>query len=1197
MIEKGQCPELGEIRAWLEERLANDHHSPIEAHVNDCEACSAKALHILENQLPNHFMQNGVASGTDGEKDQINGNASERLKQTLFDFRSGNESSATDGGTAHAATYDLLGTAGFGNRDAKLPRMLDHFQLIGILGQGGMGRVYMAEDTLLHREVAVKVMRPDKAHDFNYRAKFLNEARAVARLDDDFVVPIFHVGIAEDEPYFVMPRLRGETLHRRIQREKRLPLSVSLQVAREITSGLTAVHQAGLIHRDLKPANVFLREDTNRACLLDFGVASEFDTISDASKKTPLVGTPQFMSPEQTRRQALTYASDLFALGIVIYEMISGGSPFRRDSVEQTLQAITCEPVPPLAETVEGVSQEMSDLASDLMAKDPEQRPIDAETVTQRLEQIRRDTASNASDRSRSSAWYAPKRRLWIAAAVLVFGLVGTVFAPERFGGKSSTANILISDEPAIPDEPAISSFDHPPELSSAAKPVFSATPSQLVRAFASYEPLPTKVKPGEPISPMATVSQPVPIAGVRSWSVELRSHYGKVTQILRHPDGQQLATSSNDGGVRLWDNEGRLKNILMGHFGTVPKTHSFSPCGRYLATKNRRSAKFSDPVLRIWDVESGRCVIHVRLPFKVGCLAWSPDGRMIALDGELGTIDIVSLDDDRRRQLNVEPETQGKFAWSADSQYLVTKSSEGPAIFDVAARSQVATLLPDETTGGEYISHFVSFSHDGQLVAGYAGSSVYLWDFASRQFLGTIETDIPVIWNLSWHPHRSEFMVSGVSGESEPTNSLERYWAPTGKLIKRHDFDYLVSEASYVGNGNDIALGHLHDLRIFDTTKVGDGDDHHIETGLHHRGTTMPIDRGRRLVCGDRIFSIPSGELVETIDNSQGDLVIADFNGRWFAYESDHDQLVVMPRNGSLPIAKWTIAERSDFYRADRAGRWLLRREGSMVHVYPMTADNEERQLQHPVAVWCAEISPDGTQVITLAADKKVRLWSVSTGTIEREKRFPAVRREFESVQRLGSSLLDWSSDGSSIFLGLFQQVVRLPLDTWAPETIAKIEHHKALRGIVCADNQEDLVVTTDAWSTSLLTHDAQTTQQDEQTGQNFFWSSDGKYFFCGGIGHNCSQMGTRFFDGKTFRRTGVLFGKISDEQWVTVGADGHYRGSESIDSHLVYTVLLEDGSNQTYTPVEFQERFGWSNEADRASLVRPKAGDLISQ
>jgi serine/threonine protein kinase len=228
---------------------------------------------------------------------------------------------------------------------------LAHYRVLRVLGEGGMGMVLEAEDTLLCRRVALKVIRPEMAADGSLRERFLREARAMAAIQHDNLVTIFQVGQDRDVPFLAMQFLKGETLQARLQREGKLPASQVVPIGLEVAEGLAAAHAHGLIHRDVKPASIWLEErDQNsgsksgvpsRAKVLDFGLALPVGTGERITEAGRWVGTPHYMSPEQTRGLAVDHRTDLFSLGTVLYEAASGSMPFDGSDYLRVLVAVS----------------------------------------------------------------------------------------------------------------------------------------------------------------------------------------------------------------------------------------------------------------------------------------------------------------------------------------------------------------------------------------------------------------------------------------------------------------------------------------------------------------------------------------------------------------------------------------------------------------------------------------------------------------------------------------------------------------------------------------------------------------------------------------------------------------------------------------------------------------------------------------
>ncbi|WP_443051246.1 serine/threonine-protein kinase [Streptomyces sp. NBC_00190] len=249
------------------------------------------------------------------------------------------------------------------------------FELVEKLGSGGMGTVWRALDRALHRDVAVKEVRPPVGHEEGeparlLRARVLREARAQARISHPNVVTIHHIVDEDPHPWLVMELLPGHSLQHRLDRGPLEPAETA-RIGREVLAGLRAVHAAGIRHRDVKPANVLLRADGS-AVLTDFGIAA----IQDAPPLTPagdVIGTPEYLAPERIRGADLP-ASDLWSLGVTLYVCVEGVSPMRRATGLATLAAVLDDPVPPPRR-----AGALGPVLADLLVRDPAARPAPEE--------------------------------------------------------------------------------------------------------------------------------------------------------------------------------------------------------------------------------------------------------------------------------------------------------------------------------------------------------------------------------------------------------------------------------------------------------------------------------------------------------------------------------------------------------------------------------------------------------------------------------------------------------------------------------------------------------------------------------------------------------------------------------------------------------------------------------------------------
>ena len=271
------------------------------------------------------------------------------------------------------------------------PRTIGGHRIVRLLGSGGMGRVWLAHDDRLDRDVAIKVMLPAKALEPTSRERFLRESRAVARIDHPHVITIHHVGEEGGLPYLVMPFLEGRSLADHLRHEGRLPIAEALRIAQEIAAGLGAAHAHNLVHRDIKTDNVILVGPARRVRIIDFGLVREASAPSHSlTLDGRVVGTPSYMAPERATDGEVDGRADLFGLGVILYEMLSGRLPYEGRSFVAVLAAIARGTPTAITDVAPEVPPAVADLVMRLIAHDPADRPADADVVATSLEALRR---------------------------------------------------------------------------------------------------------------------------------------------------------------------------------------------------------------------------------------------------------------------------------------------------------------------------------------------------------------------------------------------------------------------------------------------------------------------------------------------------------------------------------------------------------------------------------------------------------------------------------------------------------------------------------------------------------------------------------------------------------------------------------------------------------------------------------------
>ena len=281
----------------------------------------------------------------------------------------------------------------------------DAYTIEGEIGRGGMGVVYRARDERLQRRVAIKVLPPELAFSSEIRARFTREAQTAARLSHPHIVPIHDVGEGQGIVYFVMGLIEGESLAARIRRRGRVPAEETRRIIRETADALSAAHALSVIHRDIKPDNILLEGTRGRVMVTDFGIAKALSAASGSTLTSAgmAIGTPAYMSPEQAAgEREIDGRSDLYPVGIVAYQMLSGELPFNAPTVAGILMKQITETAPLLHEKYPDVPEDLSLAVARCLEKDPANRWPSADALRRSLE-------------SRNVAGYRPTGLGWKA--------------------------------------------------------------------------------------------------------------------------------------------------------------------------------------------------------------------------------------------------------------------------------------------------------------------------------------------------------------------------------------------------------------------------------------------------------------------------------------------------------------------------------------------------------------------------------------------------------------------------------------------------------------------------------------------------------------------------------------------------------------------------------------------------------------
>ena len=319
---------------------------------------------------------------------------------------------------------------------------ISHYKITEKLGEGGMGVVYKAQDTTLDRPVALKFLAAQLLEDENARERFIREAKAAAALNHPNICTVYEIDEAHEKSFIAMEFVEGGSVRERV-RERPLPLDEALDIAIQTAEGLQVAHDKGIVHRDIKASNLIVTPQ-GRVKIMDFGLA-QLAGRSHFTKTNTILGTPAYMSPEQAQRLPTDRRTDVWSLGVVIYEMVAGRLPFQAEREEAVSYAIVHQEPEPLTALRVGVPVELDHIVGKALAKDPDERyqhvdemMVDLRGLRKAAESRRpgRDTARPSPqppggappagvpaprDEARASGRH-PKRRLGIITAVV--GLV-----------------------------------------------------------------------------------------------------------------------------------------------------------------------------------------------------------------------------------------------------------------------------------------------------------------------------------------------------------------------------------------------------------------------------------------------------------------------------------------------------------------------------------------------------------------------------------------------------------------------------------------------------------------------------------------------------------------------------------------------------------------------------------------------------
>jgi len=1075
---------------------------------------------------------------------------------------------------------------------------LASYRVLSVLGQGGMGIVFHAEDIQLRRPVALKVMNPSLARSSNARQRFVREAQAAAAVTHDHIVSIYQVGEERGFPFLAMPLLRGESLDDRLRRSGKLTVSEALRMGREIAEGLAAAHKHGLVHRDIKPANIFLEAGSDRVKIVDFGLARGANDDARLTQTGTIMGTPAYMAPEQARGEGVDARSDLFSLGCILYRICTGISPFHAPDVISTLTALAINTPKSPCEINLDVPQAFSELIAQLLSKNPAQRPASARVVADRIAGIECTHVAplpmpHAGSEEQTAVLLPvrPPRRRWparVAVAMLLVAAGGVVASQiviriRNKNGKETAFKVPAEDGATISVN--VDGKDVV-EITSSGKETDAAVAKSAVTAKAApvtiaREPLPD-LEPGVPLSPLALVPAPAPLKGVRSWTVETRGSRSMITSVAYSADGRRLATSGTDGTIRIYEAEtGRLLRALVTP-GADCTVVAWSPDGKTLASGG------NDKAVRLWDVDSGRLLRTMREHTSyVTAVSWSPDGAMLATGSHDNTVRLWNVADGKLRDtLQLHTARVNVLAWSPDGKTVASGSDDKTVrLWEAESGNHLLAL-----EGHESAVRALAWSSDGlQVVSAGDDKGLWFWDAKSGKSAGKQEAGQSVK-ALAWLPETRTLAV-GLADGAARIMAVE-----SGRILRGVQGEIgEVAEVACSPDGRTVAFGRadggLHVWEIRSGKRLVNIAGHKVRTPTWNY--TMPplvwSPDGKTLAFATlnshvQLWAPGSDRLLRSLKATHVGPIVT------LAWSPDSTQIASGGSDNTVRV--WDAATGDELYVCGHSG-WITAlawapdgktiasggQDGS-VRLWEAATGRELNKLEgHKTGVHALAWSPDSERLISGSFDQTLRIWDAESG-----KQRHLLERDLND-QPLGENrAAAWSPDGKTIAAG------GSGMWLWNAESGKILQKYSGggFRNVTFSPDGKTLASGfTDGTARTWETDSGKILQTLVGPGGSVdavTWAPDGKSL-ASSMANYWTIDQIRLWDAESGRLMALLT-SLADPQGLALSSSGHFRGTPGLQGELVY-VVQTDAGQETLASDQFAKKFGWKNDPKKVQFT----------
>jgi serine/threonine protein kinase/WD40 repeat protein/formylglycine-generating enzyme required for sulfatase activity len=738
----------------------------------------------------------------------------------------------------------------------------------------------------------------------------------------------------------------------------------------------------------------------------------------------------------------------------------------------------------------------------------------------------------------------------------------------------------------------------------------------RVLRELPGAKPLPkpfegpVMVRPSRPLSVTAAVSRPEHIPGLHSWSVEMASHHGlNLMAIAWSPRGDLIATAyDRDAGIRLWDREGKLQRVLLGHPGLINSV-SFSHDGKLLASgESMQNEASTSSTVRVWDVATGTTRAVLTSPGWFWSVAFAPDRYQIAYWSQ-GGLSVADLTAGTTRFLS-GPSFQG-LAWSADGRSLVTaEHGVSLAVWDANGSRPPDLLKVDDPAAGTF-SSAMAWSPDNKVIAEWRWDrKLRLWDAGTRQKIRDIPTSHSEVGRVSWSRDNRRILLGG--GREPAWTLIDSANGQTLVEAEKGSPSYQAAwspdEREVVGWNHD-GLGHLvfYDSTTGKIVRRGSTNGRALPVDLESispDGRAIALTRGPQL----RQFDAESGRLERDKTSALlGEVATWSPDGKRLAIPSwgALAELAIMNSDSAERLQTLRVADSKPEERVFNRVGWspdgrqvVTSDDDGKVRLWNVGEGRLVRELTgHQGRVWNVAWSPDGTKIASCGVDKSVRIWEAEKGDLLHSlTEFPDDLLGY-FPGGWSTHNLAWTPDSRSLWIGLKWKAARFDLVGRRFESLESLSNGGLLNSLSLSPDGTKLLGREGyGWTVLRDLEKPETRNLRQHLGWHPIWLPDSRRF----VGSEKSQSAIRGFDTRVDQRLGTLYPWVGsdgkDGQWLCVGPTGHYRGSAKIDEHIVYVAMHDDGSQVTYTPAEFREKFGWKNDPEKATLLALPGNTLRS-